>query len=78
MLEIVYLGLGESAKAVSVLIRNTKSIPKLGPKVLRVDFGTFHHDFLQISPCDTHFADVYILGMDFLYDIDLSVLLENK
>ena len=77
----MYLGPGESAKAVSALIRNTKSIPKLGPKVLRLDFGTFqcfHHDFLQISPCYTHFADVNILGMDFLFEMDLSVLLDKK
>jgi hypothetical protein len=42
-----------------------------------VDFRTFYHDFV-LSPFDSHFADVNLLGTDFLYDMDLSILLDKK
>ncbi len=61
-----------SEQAMSALIGNSDHIPK----VLRVSLGTPHHDF-QLSPRASHFAEVNVLGMDFLYDMDLSILLDK-
>lgn len=62
-----------SGQAMSALIGNFDYIPN----VMRVEFGIYHHDF-QLSPTGSHFAEVNVLGMDFLYDMDLSILLDKK
>ncbi len=61
-----------SQPAMSALIGSNNCIPT----VLRVNLGISNHDF-QLSPRDSNFAEVNVFGMDFLYDMNLSIMLDK-
>jgi len=61
-----------SAYAMNALIGTNDHIPEL----LRVDSGDFSHTF-HLSIPGSHFAEVNVLGMDFLCKASLSILMDS-